>query len=97
MTNTYYDIYFDFKGETKYTDLPKTRRDIDSIDRVDDILNDQYDRAEFGWDDPVTDKMHYVGEAIDALICKLKHGEYTGDEEAFLNLHIIIKGHKGNE
>ena len=96
MRNTYFDIYFDFKSETEYADLPANRRDIDSIDTVEAILNDEYDRDEYGWQDEETGETHHVGEVIDALIDHLYNREYTGDEEAFLNLTIQSKGIKGD-
>ena len=92
MASKYYDILFE--GET-YDNLPKTRRDIDDLDELKKVLEAEFDRDAYGWQDEETGETHHVGEVIDALIDHLYDGEYTGDEETFLDLRIQEKGIKG--
>ncbi len=64
------------------TDL-STNKTYDAADRfcLEDALNTIFDRDERAGD--LT-----IGEVIDALVAKVAAGEYSGEEEATLNVNI---------
>lgn len=66
-----------------------TNTTYDAADRFDleNTLNDIFARDETVYKD-LDDNTNTIGEIIDELVKKVIGREYTGDEEAFLNVTI---------